>query len=215
VLRFTKGKAPPCLAALQSTPGASWAHSVYGDQRQEIREHLAVDQGELCAYCQRRARPSEAEMRIDHYAPRALGGDQFTWANLIGACAGLGSDGDRTHETCDRHKKDQPLALLDPREPRVGDPSILLRYHADGRVHSDDARAVRDVEAVLNLNAPHLTRARRAVLDGLRAWMSARRPDKAAVRARVAALQQLRGCAAPEFAAVHEYHLRRWLRAMP
>lgn len=153
-------------------------------------------------------------MRIDHYKPRALGGAQFVWANLIGACAGLGSDGDRTHETCDRHKQDQPLALLDPREPNVGDPSALLRYHADGRIHSDDPRAVSDVETVLNLNAPHLTRARRSVLDGLRTWMSARRPNTATLRAKIQQLQQLQGSTAPEFAAVQVYHLQRWQRGM-
>ena len=35
MLRYAKGKAPPCLTTLQATPGASWEASVYGDQRQE------------------------------------------------------------------------------------------------------------------------------------------------------------------------------------
>jgi uncharacterized protein (TIGR02646 family) len=215
VLRFHKGKAPTCLATLQSTPGASWEGSVCGNQRQEIREHLADDQGELCVYCLRRARPTEAEMRIDHFVPRARGGPHFAWNNLLGACTGLGSDAEGTYETCDRKKKDQPLTLLDPREPNVGDPSLLLRYHADGRIHSEDPRAADDVERVLNLNAPHLTRARKAVLDGLRLWMGARKPDKAGLRAKIQAFQQLRGSSAPEFSVVHVYHLQRWLRAMP
>lgn len=213
MLRYSKGKAPACLSALQSTPGATW-ESVHGDQRQQIREHLAHDQGELCAYCARRVRPTATEMRIDHYEARSAGGEPFNWNNLVGTCSGTGSDADATYETCDRSKQAKVLQLLDPREPAAGDPRRFLRYHANGHIHADDERAKHDITEVLNLNAPHLTRMRASILDGLRVWMKARKPTKAQLRRRVHDYADFSGAIAPEFAPVYEYHFERWLRAM-
>lgn len=196
-----KGPAPTCLNRLMDTPGADW-NSAHGDQKQAMREALKRDQGALCAYCQRRVDSTDAGMRIDHWHPREAGGGVFEWTNLVGSC---------THrQTCDVAKHETPL-FLHPVRGRGPDPRRFLRYLGDGSVTADDTRAAADLRT-LGFNERHLIRARREVIDELRAWMKKREPTTAELLRRIAQLETPAD-EAPEQATTRAYHFRRWVRA--
>lgn len=197
-----KGPRPRCLIELAATPGATW-DSVHRDQKAKIREGLAHDQGLLCAYCQRRSRPAETSMRIDHWHARSDGGNHFEWCNLVGSCVSSG--------TCDVRKGDAPLFLhpyISPPAPRD-----LLGYTRDGRVFASngDERVARDI-TVLNLNAPDLVRARKAAFDGLIKYCTKHRFQTKILRAQLRQCQDLSGTEAPEYAGALAARIVQWLR---
>lgn len=204
MISATKGPTPRCLTTLAATPGADWDGSVYGEQRQEIREALARDQGTLCAYCQRRARPAEGAMRIDHWHPRTAGGEHFQWSNLVGSCAHQG--------TCD-DLKGQTRLFLHPFDGHGPDPRRHLRYTGAGLVQAtdDDDRVTADIRT-LGLNAFHLQRGRKAALEGLTRLLDRSGFTVTGLRAELRRCEAIAGCEAPEFAGVLAHQLRRWLR---
>lgn len=196
-----KGPAPACLTVLAATPGADW-DSVHGDQKQEMRDGLVRDQGAVCAYCQRRVRPSEQAMRIDHWHPREAGGGVFQWSNLVGSCATRGTCDDAKHET---------RLFLHPVRGQGPDPRVFLRYLGSGDVIADEPRAQADLE-VLNLNERALRRGRREVHEALARWIERHKPTTAELHRRIRELENPGG-ELDEFAGVRAYHLRRWARS--
>ncbi|MDC0719224.1 retron system putative HNH endonuclease [Nannocystis bainbridge] len=175
---------------------------MYGDQKQSMRDALVRDQGSLCAYCQRRVKATEADMRIDHWHPRERGGGVFQWNNLVGSCA------DRV--TCDAAKQETRL-FLHPARGLGPDPRQFLRYTGSGEVVADDERARADTRT-LGLNDDRLVRARRAVLDALRGWIARRERSTAELQRQIVLLESPAG-EAPEYAATRAYYFRKWSRA--
>ncbi len=178
---------------------------MYGDQRQELRQALARDQGSLCAYCQRRVTADEGDMRIDHWQPRAGGGQHFQWSNLVGSCSDAG--------TCDAHKGSSTI-WLDPYGVHGPQPNGLLRYLGDGRAVSDDNRVAEDVTR-LNLNADHLIRGRLGAVRAARKWMQRQRRTKGELGAKVTALQRGADAKRDVFAFVLAQRLERYLSKRP
>ena len=182
--RIEKGTAPWCIAELVGTPGASWS-SVHGDQKAEMRAHLAKEQHGLCAYCMRRV--PEDSLRIEHYRTRALhAGLVFAWANLLGVCEGdvgvqAASEADEVDAKprfhCDNHRgqitrvEDQEL-FVDP--TRLIDPEKTFRYTLAGVIEpaaNVDALRRTEIEttiARLNLNIWRLKRNRAVVRKRVR-----------------------------------------------
>jgi len=168
MLRYQKGPEPGSLEELRQTPGATWKHSVHGDQREDIRASLLNDQGAVCAYCQRRIENSNKSMRIEHWLARSKNAEQqFVWTNLLGVCLGTPKqEGDEDEPAdgafhCDLSRKNHSL-FLHPVEGFQTDPRDFLTYRADGHVGSGDAKATHDIR-ILNLNASQLVRARKAL----------------------------------------------------
>lgn len=201
MISVRKGPAPACLTVLAATPGADW-DSVHGDQKQEMREGLARDQGALCAYCQRRVRTSEQEMRIDHWHPREAGGGVFQWTNLVGSCATRGTCDDAKHET---------RLFLHPARGQGPDPRTFLRYLGSGDVVADEPRARGDLQT-LNLNEYALRRARREIHEALTVWIERHEPTTAELHRRIRELENPAG-EVVEFSAMRAYFLRKWARA--
>lgn len=182
--RIDKGTPPPCIADLMGTPGANWS-SVHGDQKAEMRAHLAKEQLGLCAYCMKRM--PEALMRIEHYRTRALHPTMvFTWSNLLGVCEGdvgvqAASNVDESEANprfhCDNHRgqitrvEDQEL-FVDP--TRLIDPEKTFRYTLAGVIEpaaNVDASRRAEIEttiARLNLNIWRLKRNRAVVRKRVR-----------------------------------------------
>ena len=221
-----KGTPPPCIADLVGTPGASWS-SVHGDQKAQMRAHLAKEQHGLCAYCMRRV--PEDSLRIEHYRTRALhAGLVFTWSNLLGVCEGdvgvqAASEATETETKprfhCDNHRgqitppKDQEL-FVDP--TRLVDPDNTFRYTLAGVIEpAANVGAARRSEiettiARLNLNIWRLKRNRAEVRKRVRELVARefkRRAEGDARRELQRWLSQV-----GEYAEVEHAYLRQKLR---
>ena len=183
--RIKKGREPACLADLRSTPGATWS-SVYGTQRQEIREGTCADQHWLCAYCMSPlARPpTDVSMKIEHFETRSLAKHLiFDWGNLLGVCLGdvgvkESAEGERRARFhCDTFRGQLPEAQqpLDV-HPAAFPPDIgqCFSYTNEGEIRAApalEATIRKKVEAMidcLNLNIARLKRNRKAVIETLR-----------------------------------------------
>jgi hypothetical protein len=98
--RISKGQEPPCLAEVRREVGRietnagsrlddRWAY--VKDCKPALQEALRRDQGGLCAYCGGRL---AADMKIEHFVPRAEGPDSIlVWSNLLGCCPGKYREG--------------------------------------------------------------------------------------------------------------------------
>jgi len=216
MLRYPKGPSPRVLTSWQATPNADW-DSLSAPDKDQVRGALVRDQGNLCAYCQRRIPTRDDRMKVEHWLAQSGGKDKLRWGNLLGVCLGdegaeSGSPAGELH--CDTARGDKELFL----HPVEGSgPSALdhLGYTPEGKVRPKEtqqrAAVQRDITA-LNLNAARLQRERRIVYDELK-----RRLDRAKWSAR-ALREEFRGAGvhagAPSLpqCEVVRYHLRRWAR---
>ncbi len=130
--------------------------------RDEVKAALYADQRGLCCYCTRKV--DLRTERIEHWAPQSTFPDRaLDWRNLLLACDGHAGHGPDAH-TCDVLKGDAEITL----DPLAG-VERWLRYDAQGQILADRADHTHDLEQLLGLNRPWLTRSRRAALEGLKA----------------------------------------------
>ncbi|MBR3664002.1 MAG: TIGR02646 family protein [Desulfovibrio sp.] len=114
-----KGSSPPSLQKYLATfPQARWGEmrddGLHGGKNvyKEVRAHLFVDQGGLCAYCESSLDwDAPQTMRVEHFHPksdRSLHHNwDLAWENLLLTCLG-GEKGDYPlpeNLSCDAHKK--------------------------------------------------------------------------------------------------------------
>lgn len=207
MLRYSKQREPGgVLEAWRKTPRANW-ESLGETERQQLREALVKDQGNLCAYCQRRIEPKAASMKIEHWRARRGDASDFDWSNLLGVC--LGTSNQTLH--CDASKGDRTL-LLHPVEGHGQDPRAHLRYLSNGEI-VPDSFAKQDIEETLNLNAPFfLVRGRQQTLEALRHRLDKGGWTAKAINAELKAAEIRRGKRAVENNEVVRYFARRWLK---
>lgn len=139
--------------------------------KDEIRLHLATEQGFLCAYCMRKLRLET--MQIEHYEAQHTQDGSYDpastidYQNMLGVCPGnKGVNVRHSHLTCDQHRGNAKLTV-DPRKQRS---VSLVKYRHDGVIYSDDDDVNRDLQETLNLNCAtaYLPENRKAALDGLK-----------------------------------------------
>ncbi len=188
---------------------------------------LRVSEGE-CA-----APPDEStDMRIEHRVARnQRDGDEgghFIWNNLLGCCHGLAGPvrfvdllpserattpahtySDRWETCCDRARGNVEL-WLHPVEGAGGDPILNLRYSGDGRVISNDVRALADINT-LNLNATVLRRSRAAVLDAIRREVQKQGSGRSILFEIKKRYELIPGERSPEYSTFVLYHVIRWI----
>lgn len=220
MLCYRKGTEPQVLTTLRTTPGATW-DSPGKAEKDDIREALLRDQRHLCCYCQRRIPATGAQapgMKIEHWDARGAGGEAFVWTNLLGVCLGdrikecaeptadtLGQD--RLH--CDTSRGDAAL-FLHPVDGQGPNPREFLRYSGDGLISSDNLKAQFDVDKTLNLNALHLQRGRKQVLDALKTRLGRKKSWTArGLRNQLENLEKR--AKASEHIELSMYFLKRWL----
>ena len=221
MIRHSKGPPPPSLTVAAATPGMTW-DGIGAETRDPIRAALVRDQGYLCAYCQRRIDPSVIsdtgvhEMKIEHWIPRSAGQHHFTWSNLLGVCSGTsattGADARIRH--CDTSRGNTPL-FLHPVAGQGGDPRVHVRYTGTGQVEplAPHPRVDADIRA-LNLNAPHLRRGRREVLDALRERLQRQGASVHELRKIARRHKLVPGTRTPEHAELVRYYVNKKLRSL-
>lgn len=184
------------LASTTSLATRDSAQTAYGQcDKQQVRDHLAREQGYLCAFCMREIEPAPrfarpVTMKIAHRTPIAVR-PQFalTWTNLLGACDG-GQRGDV--RTCDTAQGSTALAVdptnrasidaiaYEARPPRRGlfvtaaDPALCTELGGDRAPDGSPRRGV------LGLNGGDLPELRSLAWDAFRLAFRARHPGRPA-----------------------------------
>jgi uncharacterized protein (TIGR02646 family) len=215
-----KGNEPDSLLKFKRQPTASY-EGLPGKLKQEIREHLSQEQGMLCCYCMQRIDPSGNEMKIEHWFPQSASDGrrlELAWKNLFGACDG--SQGQPpSSQHCDTRKGDTVIDLS-PLDSRC---ETELGFDGNGRILCRDPKLRREVEEVLNLNAPRLTGNRKQALEGFLEAMTRRNPrgrTAAELQRELKRVRELRGGALLEFSQMFVFWLEKRLgwhgpRAVP
>lgn len=164
MIPIRKGPIPPLLARYAAIPGSTYDGGptpdgpTFTQVKDEIRQHLVREQGHLCAYCMGRIRPTDAEMKVEHWASQEDHPDlQLAYPNMLGCCCGRSSNG---VEHCDSSKENRPLSL-NPSNP-AHHPRLRIHYKPNGEIYSDDPTFDAELRTVLNLNASRLVANRKA-----------------------------------------------------
>lgn len=154
--------------------------------KDDLRESLAREQGNLCCYCCLGIQPIEGSMRIEHWKPKAvypnLGLD---YTNLLGACCG-GVDGSKHEYHCDVSKKDRMLKYSPANRSHAIESKI--GYYANGEIRSNCSEFDRQIEDVLNLNNEDLTSHRKQALYAIKRWKKTKSPNRKMVHAKITKL---------------------------
>ena len=158
-----------------------------GALKDEVRQCLLEEQGQLCAYCMARIPEKGANgylrpVRIEHVFPRSPKSGQnssqgLDYSNMCAVCCGnecSGNVGERRcgtepsqqdrELTCDAHKGNVELRKVNPFDAAS---LTSIWYHADGRIDATDEDVRCDLQKTLNLNAltSPLLSARKRVMD--------------------------------------------------
>lgn len=192
--------------------------------RPEMETQLRREQGELCGYCMSRLENKADLVRIDHWAPRETNPTlSLTWSNFVLACRGGERKGGAYPEPelpayageyhCDKSKGEKAIAL-NPMNPAI---ESQVRYSATGRVGRPGSKPEErdpDLDDTLHLNASHLMRNRRSVIDALQRWMTEQNPSPAKLLAKALEWEKPDGEGRLEpYCGVATWHFRRWIRA--
>ncbi len=156
---IVKGTEPKSLEQHRHSAIASYAS--YED-KQSLRQALVNEQRGLCCYCLSRIIADDSKMKIEHWQSQISSPDrQLHYPNLLGACRG-GEGKPRHLQHCDTRKGDQMFSM-NPADPNH-DVERPLHYDRDGCIRSTDPAFDREINEVLNLNAPILKQNRKSVL---------------------------------------------------
>jgi uncharacterized protein (TIGR02646 family) len=166
---ITKANEPPSLTEHRCSEHADYDNYV---DKVTLRQYLVREQRGLCCYCLSRIRAASEAMKIEHWhCQDHYPAEQLDYANLLGSC--LGGEGQAwKFQHCDTRKRNQDLS----RNPanRAHQVERLFRYLGDGTIVSDDAIVEREINDVLNLNAPFLKASRKSVLEAFKATFAKR-----------------------------------------
>lgn len=219
---LTKGFEPKKLQDWRrENPNETNWSTLPGEVKQEIRESLCRDQGNLCAFCERRIRPERKaadreHMRIAHGVPRqgpsGVPEKTFDWQNLLGSCP----DSYHPTKTCDVAQADRPLCASPYSTLQL---EAKLQFKRDGSIETLNVDLARDLET-LNLNADRLKMSRQDALRAFTHSVSAKLGKEATWKR--SSLEGIRTRAQdPRLAdlEVHHtfllFHLNRWIHRHP
>lgn len=167
MIKITKGKEPAEWTKERKTPGITYETA----HKDALRRSLLEEQGGLCGYCMRRVSfvvGTPTDTRIEHLKSRthclAEGKQEETMAygNMILCCNG-DIDGSKNFH-CDVSKGDSEIHF----KPFDAAAIATISYSSkDGSIKSSNVDYDNDLNKVLNLNHPRLSRNRLEVIRGL------------------------------------------------
>jgi uncharacterized protein (TIGR02646 family) len=169
VKHIVKGKEPQSLLEHRLK-----SHANYDNYREkdDLRESLLTEQGQICCYCM--GRIAKNNMKIEHWQPQSSYPNlQLAYQNLLGACQG--NQGKPEHlQHCDTKKGDSEITI-NPTDAKFEKP---IKYGSNGNIYSDDETIDRELNEVLNLNTETLKKNRKAVVDAVIGGLAKKYPDK-------------------------------------
>lgn len=176
--------------------------------KDDLRLSLMNEQRGICCYCLQRIRPTDADMKIEHWQSQSRYPErQLDYANLLGAC--LGGEGRRPRDQyCDTKKADSDLSY----SPVTHNVEAKIRYLGDGTIESDDTQLNDELNSVLNLNESRLMRNRKSVLDAFRDRLRKEKATDADLQRELAIWNGEDGETLSPFCQVIVYYLRKKLK---
>ncbi|MCR5836179.1 MAG: TIGR02646 family protein [Lachnospiraceae bacterium] len=170
MLLINKGKPPNSLISYRKEKYAYFD----GCNKEDIRQALLKEQGNLCAYCMRRI--DITNMKIEHWYPENLMDDNgcLEYNNMLACCVGHNEGDSGKYDTCDTHKKDTVIYI----DPRNSEHINQIQYRSkDGTIYSDNDCFNKDLDIVLNLNSEthYLKQNRKEALDSFKQFMIKRK----------------------------------------
>lgn len=143
-------------------------------EKDDIRESLLKEQGYLCGYCMCRIQGAK-NTKIEHLTPQSTLDEKaaLNYKIMMGVCHGNEKKGHASKcLTCDAHRGNEPLKVT-PYNPHCIE---LIKYKSNGRIYSEDAEILKDLDVTLNLNydgtGAYLMKNRREVLNACKRKLS-------------------------------------------
>lgn len=164
-------------------------YSLASLKKQEVRQHLVMEQGYLCCYCMMRIKGTANDTNVEHNKPRSLFPELiFDYSNLLAGCtrtAELVPQKKRSynpteknriyrHRTCDTAKGEKEIS----KNPALHDVEVLIKYEIDGRISSSDLIFHKDLVETLNLNKEDLVNARKSLVKTIGIGIERKYPGK-------------------------------------
>lgn len=154
--RIIKRQPPPEYEAwTKRHPGESF-RKLQGRPKRALKLSLLEEQYWVCGYCG--ARVAYDSAHIEHIIPHRTGTGRLDYKNLIASCNGFTG----ARENCG-HKKDDLAIKVSPLDEGC---EARFRYLMSGEMNAEELDAVETI-SILNLNAPDLVKARRAVISAI------------------------------------------------
>ena len=165
---ITKNKEPESLINYRSTPNASFSDC----NKNEIRNSLIKEQGDICAYCMQRIKnePNKKtginKTKIEHYKPQSIYNGKkrkkdlrLTYKNMLGVCEG--NEDQPNHKSHCGVRKDDLLLSINPLDSNC---EKLIKFKKDGRIFSENKEIDNDINNILNLNEETLKKNRKTTI---------------------------------------------------
>lgn len=163
-----KGNEPRSLLEHKVQVGANYDNS----PKEDIREALLEEQGNLCCYCLKRI--TKGDMKIEHWKPQHPYVElELVYKNMLGAC--YGNEGKPKHlQCCDTYKGNTEITI----NPLSTSCESFIKFTYDGRVVSDNVDINRDLNQTLNLNIQSIVNNRKSVIDGVMETLERKYPKQ-------------------------------------
>ncbi len=158
---INKGVEPASLTMYRQLPNAEYDGPNFTNVKDDIRNHLLIEQGHTCAYCMNRI--NVTNMKVEHWACQQRNSDlQLSYQNLLGCCNGNEGTSPK-NQTCDTRKGNSDISYSPADRRHLV--SNIVKYSSDGVISSSDANFDRELNLVLNLNHHRLKENRKSVLQ--------------------------------------------------
>jgi len=151
-----KGAEPKSLTHHRSKSHADYDNY---DKKDDLRNALLLEQGDICCYCMQRIKIRK--MKIEHWKSQTdFKSLQLNYNNLLGAC--LGGKGQRRHlQHCDTRKGNERITI----NPTDKNCETFIKFSRSGEIYSDNKDVDRDINETLNLNMQTIAENREAALS--------------------------------------------------
>ncbi|EDN71315.1 conserved hypothetical protein [Beggiatoa sp. PS] len=154
-----KGKEPSSLLAHRKKSYADYDNYA---EKDELRDALLNEQGDICCYCMQRI--SKDNMKIEHWKPQSQYPElQLDYENLRASCKGNDGKSKFLPRHCDTSKAEQEITLNPVDEAKNCEK--LIEYRRNGKIYSHDPIIDKELNDILNLNTQTLVNNRSEIID--------------------------------------------------
>ena len=173
MITINKDNEPVAWTAYRNTPGATY------QAIEPLRTALLVEQGYICAYCNRDIPVTKSEnretSRIEHIQCREnYPQRQLDYYNMVVCCPGFID----STEHCDKSKKNHNISFT-PFNPAVQQSISYGSKEAD--IKSSNGTWDNEINTILKLNNKLLKKNRNETLDGVRAVLDKKKWSRAQI----------------------------------
>ena len=168
MIRINKSSEPASIVRYRRRKGAEY--KLFSRDApidfQDVKRHLADEQGYVCCYCMGSISPDPGRMTIEHLKCRdSYPKLQLKYENLMGACTGnQGANRPGRLLHCNPHKANKDIHFSPLDTSRDIEDYIYYEF-GDGSIYSYDVDIEEDIRLALNLNVERLKSARANVLS--------------------------------------------------